>query len=104
MAITIQDSFRAAAVVGLDGLLNPVFASQSGDFAPTIVKNGIGDYTITLSPGLDTSQTITIVQPYNATQVQASVERPSDGTIRVRTFGTDGPADSGFGIRIDRFV
>lgn len=103
MAIAIQDAFLAAGVVQTPAGV-PSFVDQSGNFAGTIVKNGVGDYTLTLIQGSDNAQSITTVQVYGTVQIDAMVERPTDETIRVRLYDDGGaPIDSGFSIRVDRF-
>lgn len=69
---------------------------QAAHMVDGVARNGAGDYTITISTPnayLDALQSLALVSPASgATFAAATVERPTDATLRVRTFDAAGVA------------
>ena len=89
-----------AALANMTAQVGPVFTLNRGFVSPP-VRNGAGDYTLTLQEGITLNEAQPEVQPLSALFVSASVELVTPTTLRVRTFDAAGAAlESNFAIRV----
>jgi hypothetical protein len=89
MAINISDAFHAAALVGFAVPGVPIYINQNGFVGP-IVDNAPGDFTLTMSQGLDVQSRIVHVTPVDGAARMTAVTSIDDFQIRVRTFDAAG--------------
>lgn len=104
MAIEIPNNLHAACSVNADEVAS-AFLSNSG-FAFPLVRNGLGDYTLTFDQELDTVHCVwrgVVRETLGITCVMVC-QRPNDQTIRVRTFtefgGASNAADQDFELAV----
>lgn len=86
MAIEIPNNLHAACSVNADAAASAFLSSRGFNFP--LVRNGVGDYTITFEQELDTIRCVWrgVVREEGAVTAVMVVQRPNDQTIRVRTF------------------
>lgn len=104
MSINIADFFQAGANVDASGGV-PSFSSQRG-FNAAITDNGVGDYTVELTDGVDASQRVTILTPLSgAVAVHMTAQDVDDTHIRIRAFTDAGAAvDVDFNVAVLKFI
>ena len=100
MPPSLANSIRGQLYGNVTAQVGPVFTLNKGFTG--VVRNGAGDYTLTLQDGLAIATEGAIaIQPISALFVAASVELVTAATIRVRTFDAAGAAlESNFSVMI----
>ena len=87
MALEISNSFWAQCAGGISsGWI------YSRGFAAAITRNGVGDYTLTLDQGIDSTQSSIHVTPRESPGAIVSAVHVSDTDKRIRTFNAAGAA------------
>jgi len=89
MALEISNSFWAQCSVDAG---NPPAYVYSRGFAAAITRNGVGDYTLTLDQGIDSTQSSIKVTPRQSPGAIVSAVHVSDTDKRIRTFNAVGAA------------
>lgn len=102
MAIETSNVVHAAANVNADAVA-PAFVVQRGFTA--LVRNGVGDYTLTLEQGVGTEAIVSVTCSDPAFPAFATVTRPLNTTVQVVMLDDAGGAsESDFGIVMHKIV
>jgi hypothetical protein len=104
MSATLVGTIRGLFAIGnVTAQVGPVYTAMRGFVSPPL-RNGAGDYTLTLQDGLTLNTDgggTAKVQAYGATPACTSVEQVDATHLRVRTTDAAGAAlEANFGIEI----
>jgi len=103
MGAQFADVIHAFGSLRLSQTPAPVIIPGAYGLNPTVVKNGVGDYSITLDPAqLDPNQSICTATPRTTAGATTSIDRPDDATVRVLTFLGGLPSDQDFDLVVLR--